>query len=613
MTARILAIEDSDQNLMLMELCLAGEDLELLRASSPAEALEMTARERLDLVLLDLEIPEMDGCELCRRICADPRSSSLPVIALLAEEEDEERRALALQAGVLDCWSKPLNKEDLGSRIQAILRMRGAQKELEDENRKLSTLLQESRDTQTELQEALAEAEGLLACHSGDSRVHLLVDSSGTVVAVDGEIEDLLGLDPLGCSLAELPEALAGLADLHGEGGRLPDLEGLGVEGNRLVEARLSFLGRGRRLLSLQDVTERRRRERRLQDRKIYSHPPAPKSSSGEEYRISGLIGSGSSMLQVSALADKMRNLSTPVLIQGETGTGKELVARALHFDGRFANTPFIPIHCGAISPELIESELFGYEKGAFTGATTRKDGLFTAANQGTVFLDEVSETSMELQVKLLRVLQLGEIRPVGATQAQTVNVRILAATNRDLRGMLQNGEFREDLFYRLEGVTIRLPALRERPEDIPSLAEHIIRAVCQRQGREGHPRGFSKGAMNLLRSYSWPGNVRELENVIEAAISLGCGELIQERDLLPRIREGGSSHGSQDFNHEPKAMLTASQSGENSLASRSKMVERSAILEALSRFDGDKRRAAAFLRMSRSTFYRKLKAHGVG
>ncbi len=612
MTARILAIEDSDQNLMLMELCLAGEDFELVPASSAAAALEMAAREGFDLVILDLELPDSDGLDICAQICSDPRSAGLPVIALSREDEDTEQRRRALEAGVLDCWSKPLRKEDLASRINAILQLRAHQKELEAENQQLNALLQESRDTQADLAEALAEAEGLLTHFTDDPICYLLLDPSGNIAAAAGPVEELLGLDPLGKLLSDLPEPLSTFCPVGPEAGQLTELTWSDGLGDRLIQCRMHFLGSGRRLLSLMDVTEQRRREQRLRDRKAYQ-PPAGMPVDNGDYRISGLIGSGRGMLEVSALADKMRNLRTSVLIQGETGTGKELVARALHYDGRFANTPFIPIHCGAISPELIESELFGYEKGAFTGATTRKDGLFAAAHEGTVFLDEVSETSMELQVKLLRVLQLGEIRPVGATQAHTVKVRILAATNRDLRQMVVDGDFREDLFYRLEVVTIRLPALRERPEDIPSLAEHIIRMVCKRQRREGHPRGISKGAMNLLRCYAWPGNVRELENVIERAISLGCGELIQERDLPPRMLEGESGRSPRPFILDSKAMLGAGQGSENSLASRSKMVERSAILEALSRFDGDKRRAAQFLSMSRSTFYRKLKEHGVG
>src|SRR5437660_10727259 len=250
------------------------------------------------------------------------------------------------------------------------------------------------------------------------------------------------------------------------------------------------------------------------------------------EMELSGIIGSSAKIQDVLRMVARLKNTRTPVLITGESGTGKERVARAIHFRGSLAHRPFVAVDCGALVPTLIESELFGYERGAFTGALKPKDGLVQAANGGTLFLDEIGELPLEMQTKLLRALQEKEVRRVGSNIRTQVDVRIVAATNRDLEQAYREGTFRKDLYFRLNVVAVHLPALRERRSDIPSLVHFFLDKYV--------PDGtlqVTNAAMKALLQYDWPGNVRELQNCIERAVALGNREMIDVYDLPPALR----------------------------------------------------------------------------
>jgi DNA-binding NtrC family response regulator len=269
------------------------------------------------------------------------------------------------------------------------------------------------------------------------------------------------------------------------------------------------------------------------------------------------------------------------VLVMGESGTGKELVASALHHNSERADKPFVKLHCAALAESLLESELFGHEKGAFTGADRRRVGRFEQADGGTIFLDEIGEISPTTQVKLLRVLQEHEFERVGGNQPVKVDVRVIAATNRDLRKMVDDGKFREDLYYRLNVISLRLPPLRQRRTDIPSLATHFLDKYTEQNGKDAVT--ISEPAMQLLRSYDWPGNVRELENVVERAVVLVDGPQILPRHLPHEIQEcGGQQAGAPRI---PGASLAD--------------IERYAILETLSLVGGSTTRAAEMLGIS--------------
>src|SRR5271166_150909 len=250
------------------------------------------------------------------------------------------------------------------------------------------------------------------------------------------------------------------------------------------------------------------------------------------EDNLDGIIGTSANIQDVLRMVSRLKDTRTPVLISGESGTGKELVARAIHFRGALAKTPFVAVDCGALVPTLMESELFGYEKGAFTGAIKTKAGLFQAANGGTIFLDEIGELPLEMQAKLLRVLQEKEVRPVGSNEKVNVDVRVIAATNRDLEAAYREGTFRKDLYFRLNVVTVHLPPLRERRSDIPMLVHHFL----DRYAPTTHLQ-VTSAAMKSLLQYDWPGNVRELENCIARGVTLGDHKIIDVGDLTPEIR----------------------------------------------------------------------------
>jgi DNA-binding NtrC family response regulator len=314
------------------------------------------------------------------------------------------------------------------------------------------------------------------------------------------------------------------------------------------------------------------------------------------EENLDGIIGSSANIQDVLRMISRLKDTRTPVLISGESGTGKELAARAIHFRGAMAKTPFVAVDCGSLVPTLMESELFGYEKGAFTGATKSKAGLFQAADGGTIFLDEIGELPLEMQAKLLRVLQEKEVRPVGSNEKVNVDVRVIAATNRDLEAAYRGGTFRKDLYFRLNVVTVHLPPLRERRSDIPVLVHHFL----DRYAKGAHIQ-VTAAAMKSLLHYEWPGNVRELENCIARAVTLGDGKIIDVADLPPAIRSEQSDSG----------IVTTQDAASLSTTALAEM-ERMTILRVFEQANGDKALAGKMLGISRATLYRKLKRYNI-
>jgi two-component system response regulator AtoC len=306
----------------------------------------------------------------------------------------------------------------------------------------------------------------------------------------------------------------------------------------------------------------------------------------------------GRSVVMRTALdvARKVARHSATVLISGESGTGKELIARLIHRESPRAKAPFVAVNCGAIPESLLESELFGHEKGAFTGATRDKAGLFEEAHEGTLFLDEIGELPSALQVKLLRALQEGEVRRVGATASKAVDVRVIAATNRDLQADVATGRFRPDLFYRINVVAIALPPLRDRPEDVPELARFFLERHAARMGLTA--RGVSPATMRKLTEYSWPGNVRELEHAIERALVMTGGDVIEPSDLPGTVRSSGRH-----------AAVTE---GTLSVKQQTTELEKTLIRRALEHTRGNRTRAARLLELSHRALLYKIREYGL-
>jgi two-component system response regulator HydG len=316
----------------------------------------------------------------------------------------------------------------------------------------------------------------------------------------------------------------------------------------------------------------------------------------GNRFDRLNIIGRSSAMTALLETVSQVAPTEATVLISGESGTGKELIAGAIHYNSSRRDGPFIKINCAAITETLLESELFGHEKGAFTGAHKRKEGRFRQAHGGTLFLDEVSEMSLSMQVKLLRVLQDREITRVGGEEVISVDVRLIAATNRDLLIEMEQGRFREDLYYRLNVVSLTMPPLRERQEDIPLLAQHFLEIFREKNRKK--VKRFAPQAMDALLKHDWPGNVRELMNAVERAVVLGRSDSLGEEDfpMFPQIEEQEKAL--------PKEMATADVPLEE--------VEKATILKTLDSTGGNKSEAARRLGITRRTLHKKLKKYGV-
>jgi two-component system response regulator AtoC len=319
------------------------------------------------------------------------------------------------------------------------------------------------------------------------------------------------------------------------------------------------------------------------------------------KYTFHDIITKNDAMHKIFQTIKKVSGYSTGVLIMGESGTGKELIARAIHYESSLQAGPFVPVNLAAIPENLLESELFGHVKGAFTDAVRDKPGLFEEAHRGTLFLDEIGELPVSLQVKLLRVLQEGEVRRVGANGSAKVSVRIIAATAKDLEQEMKNGTFRDDLYWRLNVISLKLPPLRERTEDIPLLVEHFIGAFNDKLALSA--KGIDREALSILMNYRWPGNIRELENCIERAMILSDSEMIKPSDLPHQIMEGGMPRVSVATTFSPSSL---------SIKEATKSIEKRLITDALAETGGNLTRAAKLLEISYRALLYKIKEYNI-
>jgi DNA-binding NtrC family response regulator len=337
----------------------------------------------------------------------------------------------------------------------------------------------------------------------------------------------------------------------------------------------------------------RQKIQRIVEQHRLYAENRALREELKSRHRIEGIIGESGQMVEVISLVQRVAASEATVLIRGESGTGKELIAKAIHYASPRAARPLVRVNCAALPENLLESELFGHEKGSFTGAISTRKGRFELADTGTLFLDEIGDLPLHLQAKLLRVLQEREFERVGSSQPIKVNVRILSATHRDLESLMRAGQFRDDLYYRLNVVTILVPPLRERRQDLPPLMDHFLKLFAAKNGKS--LRGFSRAARDALLRYDYPGNVRELENLLERAVVLCRGDVIDRGDL-PLILDD------PDALSEAQTQLTAAVEG----------LERRMIREALKRANGVQTRAAELLGVTERALRYKLKKYGL-
>ena len=440
---------------------------------------------------------------------------------------------------------------------------------------------------------AVAESLEQLNCEctiaaSGKRGVELIESENFDVVITDLRMDDVDGLGILSKTRQELPEA-----------------EVIVLTGHSSVQSAVTAMQGGAYtyLTKPLDIQELRNAVNKASSRiRLIRRNTALSRRLDEKFGFEGVVGNSPAMHKV---IDQLRNLApteTTVLITGESGTGKELVARALHQNSPRKNKPFVPLNISALPESILESELFGHEQGAFTGAAARRIGKFEYANGGTLFLDEVGEMPMETQIKLLRVLEDRRITRLGSNEEKPVNVRLVAATNANLRQMMESGEFRQDLFYRLSVVSISLPPLRERREDIPLLIDHFLHEFCERSGKQIE--GVSRPARRALMSFDWPGNIRQLRNTIEGMLALDTDGLLDVDDLPDEISPFDSAGGNGEVPPE---------SGPDFLIGKPlKDVERYYIARALDLTEGKREEAASLLGIGERTLYRKIKEYGL-
>lgn len=516
-TPAVLMVDDTPANLGVLYEVLSTAGYSVLVAEDGESALERAAYAQPDLILLDVMMPGIDGFETCRRLKEQPETQAIPIIFMSALSDTVDK-IRGLQLGAVDYITKPFQHEEVLARVHTHLTLQQLKRTLAEREARLSALVTSAMDA--------------ILTFDDEGLITLFNPAAETMFACNAT--EALG-QPLDNFLAEPLRQVVRDYQRRGEA-RLWVPEGLqALRANGQVFAIEATLSRtlvtGQMLYTmiLRDIEARQQAEaafNRLHGLNLYLRDEIQAEHDFEE-----MIGASMALRTVLQDVEAVAGTQASVLITGETGAGKELIARAIHNRSARQAKPLIKLNCAAIPANLAESELFGHEKGAFTGALTRKIGRFELANGGTLFLDEVGELPLDLQSKLLRVLQEGEFERVGSSQTLKTDVRIIAATNRDLNQRCREGQFRSDLYYRLNVFPVQSPALRDRREDIPLLVRHFVQKYAASLGKTINT--VSLATLSRLQAYSWPGNVRELQHVIERAVIVSRGPTLELGDWL--------------------------------------------------------------------------------
>jgi two-component system response regulator HydG len=567
--AKILVIDDEESIRYTFESFLSDEGHSVTTARTYYAALEKIAEENFDLIFADIVLAEKTGIDILRAV--KERDQTCPVV-IITGNPDIETASEAVRLGAFDYMQKPVRQETLLHVASAAL--------------KHKTIIDEKEKYRSNLDAIFRSVKDAI----------IMVDEDLVVVEVNEAAGKICGLsrEAIGKPFASIPQGCHGCIDALKK--TLEDRQPVEVYG---LECRLK--DRPRRVVNLStSLIDRHgllsgvvlvmRDETRLADLEM---------DLKERRHFHKIVGKSEKMQQVYSLIEALANVQTTVLITGESGTGKELVAEALHFRGNRSDKPLVKVNCSALTENLLESELFGHVKGAFTGAVQDKIGRFERADGGTIFLDEIGDISPAIQQRLLRVLQETEFERVGASTPIKVDVRVIAATNKDLREKVRKGEFREDLYYRLKVVELSLPPLRDRWEDIPLLMDYFLNKFNRKFNRKIV--AVSPEVRNIFMDYQWPGNVRELEHALEHAFILCRQNTIAPEHLPPDFRKGFSVDEKGFAEDEASPFLKDRQ-----------VTEHKAILQALEGSSWDKVKAAKLLGISERTLYRKIKQYKI-
>lgn len=590
--AKILIVDDDPQLIELVSEILSSFDYTSEFITKPSFLFNILEEETFDLILLDYYMPEIDGVSLLKDIKAHPIYKEIPVI-MLTSEMDDHLLAKCFENGAEDFINKPISELTLHSRIKSVLTKHASMKKIQQQNAELENMLQTVKKYSSELKkeiEAKDQALNLLkSTFDGMAEGVLTLDSNFITRMISAKAIEVLNIEEEE-ALGKPAASILG-STVAGTNGVLMDCakSQIGISGvnSQLLCSSGAIIPIGLSITKLEKTLSNaswllffrdRREEERILQEKV------------NVVTFGDMISCDSKMNKIFQLIENVADSKVTVLIQGESGTGKELVARELHFRSKRAQKLFHAVNCAAIPANLLESEFFGHEKGSFTGAHQTKKGRFELADGGSMLLDEVGEIPIELQGKLLRVLQEQNFERVGGTKSIKVDVRIIASTNRDLWQMVQEHQFREDLYYRLDVVTITLPPLNERLQDISLLLTTFIEDLNKRENRE--VKNFSANALQHIISYSWPGNIRELYHVVEYAFAVSKGSVLRSANLPDKINQS-------TFNIEANVAPPVQS-------------EKEMILRALEQTNYRKGKAAAVLGISPNTLYRKRKKYDI-
>jgi formate hydrogenlyase transcriptional activator len=572
----ILVVDDNPASMNVLIECLQTAGFETLVAPNGERALRQLELIQPDLILLDVLMPGIDGFETCRRLKERETTRDIPVIFMTALSETIEK-VKGFEVGGVDYITKPAQYEEVLARINAHLTIRRLQRQLQKENERFQQL-------------AEATFEGIL------------IHDEGRILEINQRLETMFGYrrsDVLGRNVAEFVTSESHqvvVEHLQTQDDTPYETEGMRKDGSIFpieIQARtLPYQEREVRVVAIRDLTWRKAMEE--EKTQLERENITLRSSIQERYRFGEIIGKSPAMQEVYQSITKASASNTNVVICGESGTGKELVAHTIHQLSERQKQAFVAINCGAVPESLFEREFFGHRKGAFTGATTDKPGYFDRAHGGTLFLDEVGELAPALQVKLLRALQEREYTPLGDTVSKKVDVRIIAATNKDLRELLQQGAIRKDFFYRIRVIVINLPPLRERREDIPLLIDHFL----QKYGDEEDCPTIPARIMEALCAYHWPGNIRELQNELQRYLA---------EQRLEFIGSIPPDSGADDPISWIEANLT-----DLGIREALEEFEKRYIMHMLDRNNGHRGKTAKMLGLPLRTFQRKIKKLGL-
>ncbi len=548
--AKILIIDDRADNIFSASIKLKEDNHEIITATEPKEGLKKAAEEVPDCILLDIHMPEMDGFEVCQRLKENPITQDIPVLFTTAVYRDTESVVKGLEVGGEDYIVSPYEAEELRARVRVLVRLKKSKDALKEKNRELELANKNLIRANNFLNSIMDWSDYSIL--TGDLQGTILTFNEGARRAFGYETEEIIG-KPIGVLYPKAlgkPEQVQQVIDSLIKTGRFED-EIEGIRKNQesfpvhtIFSLRKDENGAPLGFVSIsRDLSKEKKLELAVEQKeeelqRVTQELQRKDKELEIRYKFKkDIIGYSPKMMQIFKIIEQVSQIDSNVLIQGESGTGKELIAKAIHYNSPRAKGPFRAVNCAALTETLIESELFGHEKGAFTGADRQKKGQFELAHKGTIFLDEIGEMSLTTQVKLLRVLQEREIFRVGGDNPIKIDVRIIAATNKNLEEEARKGNFRQDLLYRLNVIPIVLPPLRERGEDIQLLVNHFLKKTCERLGKKVK---MSPEVMHALVNYPWPGNVRELENVIERAVVFEESDTLTLNSLPQAIAEYG-------------------------------------------------------------------------